>query len=100
MCVFIGLNGIIHTALDKKKKKTTTKNNVSIFLICSRKHNVMGTHTQCLTQEFFMTIHNICFCGEIKNIYLNYPIPLLSRAIISDLFTILYLCVPGLAWTI
>ena len=45
------------------------------FLIFpKKKHNyVVGTHEEHLSEALLTSIHNICFCGEIKKKYFHLP---------------------------
>ena len=42
------------------------------FLISPRKH-VVGTHKKFLNKALLMSIHNICFRGEIRELLCGYP---------------------------
>ena len=39
----------------------------NIFRISPRKH-IVGTHQKGLLEALLMSTHNMCFCGEIRNI--------------------------------
>ena len=41
----------------------------------------MGTHKQCLAGALLISTQNICFCGEIRKIFIRYL--LLSRAMMN-----------------
>ena len=68
-----------------------------LFLFC-HKNLCCGTHQKCLIDMFLMSTHNICFCGEIRQILYGYSF--LSGAMTMRNFLSFYAATQKLSYLI